>query len=405
MNPATAQARPTPSERFVVAGARWGAAEAGLRKGGGPDLGLIVFDAPSPAAGVFTRNRVRAAPVVLTERRVRAGRVRAVLVNAGCANACTGSAGMRDARRAVATTASALGVPEREVVCASTGVIGQRLAVERIERALPSLVASVRPDGAADFARAILTTDRWPKLARADVSSRGAGGVARVVGVAKGAGMIHPNLATTLAFVVTDARLDARGLRRALRAAVRDSFNAISVDGDTSTNDCVLLVSTGRAGPPRTRGAFEDAVREVLGALARAVVADGEGAEHLVEVVVRGARSARDARRAAHAVATSLLVKTALHGADPNWGRILAALGRSGARFAPDRVQLWLDDVPLVRDSTLVSAEAERAAAAVMRRDAYRLEIRLGSGRGASARMWTCDLGPSYVKINAEYRS
>jgi glutamate N-acetyltransferase/amino-acid N-acetyltransferase len=391
-----------------VAGFRFAALEAGIKKRGGLDLGLLLADAPVTAAAVLTRNRVRAAPVQLTAERIRAGRARAVLVNAGCANAATGRPGLAAARATTAALARVLGAPEEQVLPASTGVIGALLPAEKILPRVAELVAAARPEGLDAFSRAILTTDRGPKLAEA-VARVGAR-TARVVGVAKGAGMIHPDMATTLAFVVTDAAIAAAPLRSALRAATDATFNALTVDGDTSTNDTLVCMASGRAGNAAIRGpgpayrAFVAALTAVLEALGKQIVADGEGAEHLVTVEVVGARSAAEARAAARAVATSNLVKTALFGKDPNWGRILGAAGRSGARFDPERVALRIGGVPIVRRGVGLGPDAEARAHEVMRRPEYEITLDLGAGR-AAARYLTCDLGHGYVSCNADYRS
>jgi glutamate N-acetyltransferase/amino-acid N-acetyltransferase len=392
----------------VVPGFRLSGLRAGIKKREGLDLGLVVADAPVPAAGVFTLNAVRAAPVLLAEERVAAGRVQAVLANSGCANAATGKEGLKAAREACAAVARELRIPEASVVPASTGVIGQLLPADKVAAAAPQLVASLEPGGADAFSRAILTTDAGPKVAQARV--RVAGGTVTVLGVAKGAGMIHPNMATTLGFVLTDARLPAPLLRRLLKGAADATFNAISVDGDTSTNDTLLLLASGRTGAAPLRASDRDtgklaaALEEVLGQLARKVVADGEGAEHLVTVEVLGAASEKDARAAARTIVTSPLVKTALHGKDPNWGRILAAAGRSGARFDPDRVEIRVGGIPIVRRGIAVGPEAEKQAHQVMSGPEYTIEVRLGAGT-SRARYLTCDLSAEYVRINADYRS
>ncbi len=386
-----------------VAGFRFAAVAAGIKKNGNPDLGLIVADAPAAAAAVLTRNLVRAAPVEITrERLARArGRVSAILVNSGNANACTGAAGRAEAIRACAAVADALGIDARAMLPASTGVIGAILPGDKIVAAAPGLVAALRDDGAADFARAIMTTDQWRKVAVATFTARGK--TATVLGIAKGAGMIHPDMATTLGFVVTDAAASAAELRRALVRATDATFNAISVDGDTSTNDTIVLAASGASGV-RDPGKLERALTDVLGALGESIVRDGEGARHVVRIEVSGLATAADARRAARSIATSPLVKTAIHGRDANWGRILAAAGRSGARFDPSKARIEIGGVRIVDRGMPVGKEAEARAAAVMAGPRYTLRASLGRGRGA-AHYLTCDLGPDYVAVNANYRS
>ncbi|MDI6771590.1 MAG: bifunctional glutamate N-acetyltransferase/amino-acid acetyltransferase ArgJ [bacterium] len=371
-----------------------------------PDLALVVSDLPATAAGTFTTNKMRSAPVILSESRLASGRAQAVLVNSGNSNACTGARGDVDARAMTAAAAAALGVPEDSVVVASTGVIGRPLPVERITTGMPALVAALGSDGMA-AARAIMTTDAFPKTAAAQVDL--GDGVVTIGGIAKGAGMIHPNMATMIAIMTTDAPVEAAALRAALRNAVGRSFNCISVDGDTSTSDSVFLLANGAAGvAPLDEGgvryeAFLAGLTEVAGRLARLIVQDGEGATRVVEVTVRGATSDADARLAAGAVMTSPLVKTAFHGAELNWGRISAALGRSGAEVAPERLAIAMGDVWVVRGGVGVP-EVYPAAEAKVRAPEVRLTIDLGLGQGTFTG-WTCDLSESYVKINSGYLS
>jgi glutamate N-acetyltransferase / amino-acid N-acetyltransferase len=387
---------------FVASGVR-----SGVRKKR-PDLALIVAENGATAAAIFTRNRFPAAPVALSRSALRrsGGRVRAAVVNSGCANAITGRAGIACALRVRRRAAELLGCDPAEIFLASTGVIGVPLPDAKIRAALPDAVARLSAGGLDAASQAILTTDVGPKVAAAAFRLRGRLG--RIVGLAKGAGMIHPDMATMLAFVLTDAPVTAEYLRAALRRAADESFNAISVDGDTSTNDTVLLMASGRLeGPPLSGGVdavdFERALSAVCAELAWRIVRDGEGATRVMEVHVRGAASSRDARLAAHAVATSALVKTALHGGDPNWGRILAAVGRSGARFSARRASLTVGDVCLVSGGER-SAYRERDAARVFSRERVPLTIDLGAGT-ASARVLASDLGHDYVSLNADYRS
>ena len=381
---------------FLASGVR-----AGIRKKR-PDLGLIVAEKGANAAAVFTQNRFQAAPVVLAKSALKksGGRVKGVVVNAGCANAVTGRPGLEAAKRVQKRAAQLLRCPTDQIFLASTGVIGVVLPDRKVTEALPDSVSRLSPGGIDALSHAILTTDVGPKVAQATFkcgSKR-----ARIVGVAKGAGMIHPNMATMLAFVMTDADLDPAELRRCLKIAVDQSFNAISVDGDTSTNDTVLLLSSGQAGSPVLHD-FQNALNQVCRELAWMIVRDGEGATRVMELEVRGARNDREAKLAAHAIATSPLVKTALHGGDPNWGRILAALGRSGARFSVKRVSLTAGSVALVRNGDPAEYR-EKDAARVFARERVPIKIDLGSGN-ASTVVLASDFGHDYVSLNADYRS
>lgn len=384
---------------FLASGVR-----AGIRKKR-PDLGLIVAPDGAGAAAVFTRNAFLAAPVVLSKTALRksGGRVRAVVVNAGCANAVTGRPGLEAAKRVRARAAQLLGCPQEEIFLASTGVIGVVLPDRKVTETLPDAILRLSPGGVDAFSHAILTTDIGPKVAQASFTIGGRR--ARITGVAKGAGMIHPNMATMLAFVMTDAAIRPSALHAALAESVDHSFNSISVDGDTSTNDTVLLLASGKAGndPNADLSDFRRALDVVCRELAWMIVRDGEGATRVMELEVRGAKTVRDARAAAHAIATSPLVKTALHGGDPNWGRILAALGRSGARFSVRRVSLRAGNITLVENGA-PAAYREKDAARVFSRERVPVLVDLGAGR-ASAVVLSCDLGHDYVSLNADYRS
>ena len=392
-----------------VKGFRFAGVHAGIKSDGALDMGLIAAESPVDSAGVFTRNLVRAAPVELSARRLRGGTSQAVLVNSGNANACTGSAGRDAALTLSGDTAKALRIRRGLVLPASTGVIGVPLPVSRMQRAIPNLVDDLADDGADRFARAIMTTDRGPKVAKAEV--RVGRTACSVLGIAKGAGMIHPNMATTLAFVTTDATVPHRALSRLLVRASDETFNRATVDGDTSTNDSIYALASGAAGARElaeksaSGRRFQAALVEVLEALAKMIVADGEGAEHLVRVNVEGARSNTDAVSIARTIGLSQLVKTALHGCDPNWGRILAAAGRSGARFNPDHVSMRIGRVPIFDDGRpIMNAKREAQAAATMKQPEYTITVRVGKGRGVG-HYWTCDLGHEYVRINADYRT
>lgn len=389
-----------------VAGFRFGSIAAGIKKRGGLDLGVILSEEPVSAAGVFTRNLVKAAPVLLASERVRRGQARAVLVNSGNANACTGAPGMKAATLTTGALAKALGIDAAEVLPCSTGVIGAQLPVDKITAAIPALLRSADADGGEGFSRAIMTTDQWPKVASVDVG-RGSKAT-RVVAFAKGAGMIHPNMATTLAFVVTDARVRPALLHKLLREACDATFNCISVDGDTSTNDTILALASGRgaearAGSPEAK-ALALAMTTALDHVAKSIVRDGEGAEHAVRIEVQGLATADQARRVAQTVATSPLVKTAIHGRDANWGRILAAAGRAGVRFDPNAASIHIGDAEVVRRGLPTGAEAEARASAVMKDVEYTIRVKLGAGKGR-AHFVTSDLGHGYIDVNASYRS
>ena len=370
----------------------------------GRDLALLYAEPEgTTAAAVFTTNRVRAAPVRYSEEVVAAGRARAVVVNSGNANACTGPKGMDDAREMASLTAEALSLDLSRVLVASTGIIGEPLPMDALRRGIPRAAAGLEPSGRA-AAQAILTTDRRTKTASLAVEIGGR--TVTVGGMAKGAGMIHPKMATTLGFLTTDAAVPPEALRKALVEAVDGSFNRITVDGETSTNDAVFVLASGAAGGgPLQEGeeleAFTGALAAVAERLAVMVPRDGEGATKLVRVGVEGAADDGQARRCADRVATSLLVKTALRGADPNWGRIMAAVGDAGIELTEEAVEVWVGDVRLVREGMGV-AENMDAARERLREDTVELRILLDAGAG-SASVWTCDLSEEYVRINTQY--
>jgi glutamate N-acetyltransferase/amino-acid N-acetyltransferase len=388
-----------------IDGFRFAGLPCGIKKTGRPDLALIVADRVVPAAAVFTTNRVVAAPVVVSRAALaqRVG-VRAVVVNSGNANACTGEQGLADARATAAAIAAKLGCEPDQVLVCSTGVIGAPLPVDRITAALPRALDALAPDGLPAFATAIMTTDTRPKLRHAEALINGRR--VRVAGAAKGAGMIHPNMATMLAFVVTDAPVDPDALDLAWHRVCHRTFNAITIDGDTSTNDTAIVLASGEGEP--LAGADLDALTALLegvaGDLARDIVRDAEGGTKLVALTVAAAASHADAAAAAEAVATSPLVKTALHGEDPNWGRIIAALGRSGAAFDPATLALYIGDVCVYGEGRWQGADAEARAHAVMKAPEFAIRLELGGGE-AERTLYTCDFGPDYVRINADYRS
>ncbi|HEY9325176.1 MAG TPA: bifunctional glutamate N-acetyltransferase/amino-acid acetyltransferase ArgJ [Candidatus Limnocylindria bacterium] len=383
-------------------GFRAGAAKAGVKHGRPErlDVALIVSERPCAAAAVFTTNQVIAAPCVVSRRHVERGPLRAIVVNSGNANACTGEQGERDAIAMAEAAAAVLSCSPYEVAVASTGVIGFKLPVERIAAVLPGIVLT--EDGWDDTSRAMMTTDTRPKVTERELNLTA--GTVRIGGVAKGAGMIHPNMATLLAFVTTDAAVEPGDLRRIVSRAADTTFNAISVDGDTSTNDTLLVLANGASGvTPKGAdlAAFEEGVRAVCADLARMIVADGEGATKVFEVRVRGAASAADARLAARTITNSNLVRTAIHGGDPNWGRVLAAAGRSGARVDDRKASVRIGDLFVYRSGApLVVADAD--VRALFAADAIEIEVTLGLGDG-EATAWGCDMSAEYVRINAEY--
>jgi glutamate N-acetyltransferase/amino-acid N-acetyltransferase len=391
----------------IVAGFQAAGLAAGIKKHGGLDLALIVADSPAHAAGVFTKNRVKAAPVLLCQRRLRSGQARAILINSGNANACNGSRGKEDARNLTRETARLLAIPAASVLAASTGVIGQPLPAERITAALPELVARLSPKGLPEAAEAILTTDTRPKTAF--IQEKLWGHKITLAGMAKGAGMIHPDMATLLSFVVTDAAVDAAVLKKLLQDAVSRSFNRISIDGDTSTNDTVLLLASGRAGNPPVKDVasaapFAELLNRMLEDLAQQLVADGEGVSRVYRVLIKGAASPREARLAAATVATSPLVKTAMAGADVNWGRIMAALGRSGARFDPERVSIAFGPHLVAEKGQARGEAAEAAARELILAGPVTITINLADGEFQDF-YDTCDFTEDYIRINASYRS
>jgi glutamate N-acetyltransferase/amino-acid N-acetyltransferase len=390
----------------TIAGFRFAAVSAGIRKDGRVDTALAVADRPAVVAGLFTRNLVRAAPVLVAEERVRSGLARAILVNAGCANACTGEAGLAAARETTEAVARAVGCPANEVLPASTGVIGQLLPTGKITAKAKELAKAITPEGYELFAQAICTTDRWIKMAEAQVET--AKGPVSVLGIAKGAGMIHPDVgppqATMLVFLFTDAVINREELESALVQASDKTFNACSVDGDTSTNDSVIALASAASNIRVTAPEILPAFLSVCDKLARSMIADGEGANHVAEIKVRGLANEADAKRVASTVATSLLVKTALHGKDANWGRLLAAAGRAGVSFDPNQASISIGGVEIVKNGLALGAEAEKAASEFLKMPTYVIELGLGAGPGEFSYL-TSDLGHGYVDVNADYRS
>jgi glutamate N-acetyltransferase/amino-acid N-acetyltransferase len=379
---------------------------SGLKKNNQKDLGLIYSEVPAAAAAVFTRNKIQAAPVKLDKERIKSGVCQALIVNSGNANCCTAEKGMQDAIRMSQLAAAGLEISEDLVLVASTGVIGQPLAMHKIEKAVPSLVKALDSNGIADFAEAIMTTDTVPKIVTRQAALDGKSFT--VTGAAKGAGMIRPNMATMLCFVMTDITASAGQLNAMLTAATNKSLNRISIDGDTSTNDTALLMANGLSGAQiRTADhdvTFQSILDDVLFTLARQLVQDGEGVTKVVEIVVKGAPSDADADQIVDTVAHSNLLKTAFFGEDANWGRIFAAVGRAGVEVDPDTIDVYFDDVLMVQNSLGCGETAERHASTVLKKPEFKvtIDLKIGDGR---ASMLTCDFSIDYVKINADYRS
>ncbi|RPH49852.1 MAG: bifunctional glutamate N-acetyltransferase/amino-acid acetyltransferase ArgJ [Desulfobacteraceae bacterium] len=379
---------------------------SGLKKNGQKDLGLICSEVTASVAGVFTKNKVQAAPVLVDRKRIKKGFCRAVIINTGSANCCTGDQGIQDALYEAKLAADRLNISEDLVLVASTGVIGKPLAMDKIEFAVPELVKLLSPGGINDFAQAIMTTDTVPKI----VSRKGNIGRSgfNITGVAKGAGMICPDMATMLCFVCTDAEASPDFLKQSLASSVEKSFNRITIDGDTSTNDTVIIMANGMSGTSvksqSEKEYFRRLLDKILMELARKVVKDGEGATKLVEVIVKGAKSVNDAEKIAKTVANSNLVKTALFGEDANWGRILAAAGRAGVVFDPGLVNISFDDVLMVKRGMGCGDAAEKEATKVLKKPEFSITVDLKTGDGKSS-VLTCDFSINYVKINADYRS
>jgi len=382
---------------------------AGIKATGKPDIALIVSDTPATAAAMFTLNKVQAAPVLISKEHLAksGGVVRAIVVNSGCANACTGETGLADARTMAAETAKLVGCPTEQVLVASTGVIGVNLPMDKLKNGIPEAFAALSGAHGVQAAQAIMTTDPFPK--ESCVTLAAGGKTITIGGMAKGSGMIGPDMApsaTMLAFVTTDAAVPQALLQRALVEVVDETFNAISVDGDTSTNDAVVVLANGASGA--TIGdadypQFVKALHDVCLELALGIVRGGEGATKLVKVTVSGAVSVGEARTTAKAIATSLLVKTAIHGGDPNWGRLLAVAGRAGVAFDQNRAKVTIGPTVLFADGRPYDDRAPEAAAYLKGKDVA-VGVDLGAG-DKSAAVWTCDLSAEYVKINAEYRT
>ncbi len=388
-------------------GFKAGGAACGVKKNQLPDLALVYSMVPATAAGIFTTNQVKAAPVILSMENLKRGKAQAIIANSGNANACVGEAGMEAARRMTAATGKALDIPNDSVLVASTGVIGIALPVEKIETALAGKIEFLSDNGSAAATRAIMTTDTFPKEVAVEFELGGA--MVRLGGIAKGSGMIHPNMATMLGFITTDALIEQPLLQKALSAAGEKSFNRITVDGDTSTNDCLFILANGLANNVPITSENQDyqiflqALTTVCLELAKMIARDGEGATKLVEIKVTGAKTEDEAVKVGKSVAASNLVKTAIFGEDANCGRILAAVGYSGVKIAPERICIYLRDLPVYQKGTGLVFD-EMKAKQILSQKEILITINLGDGN-EEASVWTCDLSYDYVKINGSYRS
>ena len=390
----------------IVQGFKASAVAAGIKKDGGLDMALIFSEKGAASAGVFTTNRVKAAPVILSQENIRKGTVRAIIANSGNANACTGKAGLDNAHREAELVAKELGINPDEVLVASTGVIGTPLPMDRVQRVIPELVKQLLPEGLPDAAEAIMTTDSFPKISRFE--GEAGGKPYQILGIAKGAGMIMPNMATMLCFVLSDIRIDPTDLSKSVSSAVKSTFNRISVDGDTSTNDMVLVLANGMAGNGELTSddyeRFQIGLTHVMDTLATMIVRDGEGATKVVYVKVKGAASHEDAETAARTIANSTLVKTAFYGQDPNWGRIMAALGRSNISMQEEDIHIWVDEIQIVKQGLAVGEDVEKQASKSMTQKEFSVTIDLGQGKHED-QVVTCDLTPEYISINSDYRT
>jgi len=393
---------------FKVSGFLFSGISAGIKKDGKRDLGLIYSEVPAQVAGLFTTNAVKAAPVQLDMERIKRGLCQAIIVNSGNANACTGSQGLRDANSVSSFVAKQLEIDERLVFPSSTGVIGSPLPLKKIKEGIPKLVDQLSPEGWMNTVEAMMTTDTFPKVEVA--TGRIKGKQVKLCGMVKGAGMIRPNLATMLSFLVTDACIKVPLLQRMLEKAAEVSYNRITIDGETSTNDTVLLLANGRAGHPilnrmdRDGEVFQSMLSKVCRSLAESLVKDGEGATKFIEISIQGARNKEDAKQAAYAIAHSPLVKTAFFGEDANWGRILCALGYSGVQIDPNRIDLFFDKTPIVKRGMGVGSQLEEKAGEILKNKSFKVTIDLHQGKSQFS-VLTTDLSIDYVKINASYRS
>ncbi len=392
----------------AVAGIRASGLHAGIKAADAKDVALIVTDAPATAAGVFTKNSVTAAPVIVCREHLSDGCGQAVIVNSGNANACTGEVGMANARKMATATAEQLDIDANLVLVSSTGVIGQQLPMDKIEYGIQAAVSALSQEGGADAAEAIMTTDTHPKSVAVEIEIGDT--PVRIGGIAKGSGMIAPNMATMLSYLTTDVRINAETLQAALNRVVDDTYNLLTVDTDRSTNDTVLILATGHADNAEIVTAdtedyetFCEGLQFVCTELVKMLARDGEGATKLVEVIVKHAKNRDDAEKAARAVAESPLVKTAVFANDANWGRIMMAIGKSDAEFDPYQVDVWLSDYRLVKNGMDAGYDEDKATA-LFSEDPVRITIDLRAG-DTEITMWTCDYSYDYIRINADYRT
>ncbi len=372
---------------------------AGIKEEGKLDLGLIYSEKEASVGAVFTRNKVKAAPITVSQAHLtmNRGKAKAIIVNSGNANACTGNKGIEDALRTAQLVADQLGIARQQVLVASTGVIGKRLDMNSISKAIPKVVKDLSPTGLDRFAKAIMTTDTFPKISVFE------GDGYKIVGIAKGAGMIMPDMATMLSFILTDIQADPEWLQSTLLRTVEKTFNRITVDGQTSTNDTVIIMANGTSNITEA-DTFREGLFKVCSELSKMIVKDGEGATKIVDIIVKGAKSPSDAITGARSVANSSLVKTAIYGEDPNWGRIMAALGSSGIEIEPEYVDIWIEDVQIVSAGQGTGEEKEKMASERMKKNEFSILIDLKKGPYQD-HILTCDLTHKYVSINAEYRT
>jgi len=384
-----------------------GAVASGIKYKDRLDLGLIYAPDGANVTGLFTRNKVKAAPVILSMQQITRGSARAVLVNSGNANACTGLPGIEAAKECMAAVSKELNISMEEILVASTGVIGAPLPIEKITAAMPKLVNNLSPDGFSALSKAIMTTDTFPKTSflKGKVNNK----PFSILGIAKGSGMIQPDLATMICFVLTDISIDSSLLHDILKTSVAHTLNSVTIDGDTSTNDCIIALASGKAQNPPINNSekrnFKSAMEKILLDLSKQVARDGEGASHMFTVEVKGAMNNKDAKHAAFTIANSPLVKTAVNGSDPNWGRIMAALGRSGISFKPEDVDINVDDIPLVKNGIGMGKDYEAEVSMKMKKPEFKITINLKTGKKCFWRVFTCDFSKEYISINADYRS
>ncbi len=379
---------------------------AGIKKVEKKDLALIFSEKQCTAAGLFTKNEVKGAPVIISQRNIKKGAGQAIIANSGNSNVCTGKQGIKDADEMAALTAKALSIKPNLICVASTGVIGEPLPMEKIRNGIANVVSKISREGGRDAAEAIMTTDTFLKEKAVQIEINGK--AVTIGGIAKGSGMIYPNMATMLAFIGTDAKIASGDLKRALKAAVDKSFNMTTVDGDTSTSDMVICLANGVSGVSITKSkgykAFQEGLSYVCKELAKMVVKDGEGATKFVEIKIKGAKTFNDAKKIGMAIANSNLVKTALFASDANWGRIMCAIGYSGVRIKDNKIDIFFDNVKMVGNGVGLGKDAEREATEALKQKEFAITIDLRLGK-AEAALWTCDFSYDYVRINAAYRT